>query len=85
MHGVRVPLVVSITGDVKNLQSRAKVLGGSNAGAATTILGAFYRYDSFSVAYNQKRTVEANGAGFTATTAIAHLVGVIEAMGYVSK
>jgi hypothetical protein len=85
LHGARVPLVVSVSGDVKNLQPRAKLLTGTNAGAATTFLGAFYRADSFNVAYNQKRTIEANGAGSTAAAAIAHLVGVIEAMGYVSK
>jgi hypothetical protein len=80
LHGARVPLVVSVSGDVENLQPRAKVLTGGNAGAATTILGAFYRYDSFNVVYNKKRTIEANGAGSTAAAAIAHLVGVLEAM-----
>jgi len=85
LHGLRVPVVVSVTGDVKNFQPRAKVLIGTTAGAATTILGAFYRYDSFSVTFNQKHTIEENGAGATAAAAIAHLAGVVEAMGYVSK
>jgi hypothetical protein len=53
-HGTRVPLVVSVTGNVQNVQSRAKVLIGTNAGAATI------------------------------DAAIAHLIGVLEAMGYVT-
>ena len=83
-HGTRVPLVVSVSGDVQNVQSRAKVLIGTNAGAATTILGAFYGQDTFTVKFDQKRTIEENGAGATVDAAIAHLVGVLEAMGYVT-
>jgi hypothetical protein len=85
LHGTEVPLVVSVTGDVKNIQARAKVLTGTTAGAATTILGAFYRQDSIKVKFDQKRTIEENGAGSTAAAAIAHVVGVLEAAGYVSK
>ena len=84
IHGTRVPLVVSVSGAVKNVQARAKVLIGTNAGAATTILGAFYGQDTFTVKFDQKHTIEENGGGATVDAAIAHLVGVLEAMGYVT-
>ncbi len=84
IHGTRVPLVVSISGDVKNVQARAKVLTGLHAGAATTILGAFYGQDSLTVKFDQKRTIEENGAGSTVDAAIAHVVGFLESKGYVT-
>src|SRR5262249_34451468 len=85
IHGVRVPVVISVIGDVKNTQDRAKVLVGSNAAGATTILGPLYRYDSFNVKLNSKETIAANGFGSTIDAVVAHLVGVVESMGYVSK
>ena len=83
VHGTRVPLVISVTGDVKNVQPRAKVLTGTNFGAATTLFGAFYNQDTFTVKFDQTRTIEENGAGSTVDAAIAHVVGFLESKGYV--
>jgi hypothetical protein len=85
MHGTEVPVVVSVSGTLKNVQPRAKTLVGTNASAATTIFGAYYNYDSFTVKYDQTLTVEANGGGSSVAVAMTHLVGLVEAMGYTSQ
>ncbi len=85
LHGVRVPVTISVIGDVKNVQDRAKALVGTNAAGATTILGPLYRFDAFNVKLNEKETIAANGFGSTIDAVVAHLVGVVESMGYVSK
>lgn len=85
IHGARVPLVISVTGAVKNVQPRAKVLTGVIAGAAVGLLGALSNYDGLTVKYDQQLTVEANGGNSSVDVAMAHLVGLVEAMGYVSK
>lgn len=85
IHGPQAPLVVSIAGTVKNIQPRAKVLTGTDAGAATTFLGAFYTCNTYKVAFDQKLTVQANGADDTVDSAMAQLVGLVEAMGYVAR
>jgi hypothetical protein len=84
-HGVRVPVVVSVTGAVKNMQPRAKILAGTVASAAVTFLGTYDNYDAFTVKYDQKLTIEANGGGSSVTSAMMHLVGLLEATGYISK
>jgi hypothetical protein len=85
LHGTEVPVIVSVSGTLKNVQPRAKTLIGTNASAATTFLGAYYNYDSFTVKYAQQLTVEANGGGSSVAIALAHLVGLVEAMGYSSE
>lgn len=84
-HGARVPVGVSMSGSVKNVQPRAKVLTGVVAGAAVGLLGAQSSYDAFSLKYQEKLTIEANGGNSSVDVAMAHLVGLVEAMGYVSK
>jgi hypothetical protein len=85
IHGARVPLVVSVTGNVKNIQPRAKTLTGVIAGSAVGLLGALSNYDGLTLKYDEKLTVEANGGNSSVDVAMAHLVGLVEAMGYVSK
>jgi hypothetical protein len=85
LHGPRVPVVIAVSGDTKVVQPRAKVLVGTNAGAATTILGAFYRFESYKLKLNEKLTIEANGGGSSVDVEMTHLVGVVEAMGFVEE
>jgi hypothetical protein len=85
LHGKQVPVIVSVSGTTKNVQPRAGTLTGTISGAAVTILGTIFNQDTFTVTFHQKRTVEANGGASTVDTTIQHLVGVIEALGYVSK
>jgi hypothetical protein len=85
LHGRQVPVVVSVSGLTKNVQPRAGTLTGTIAGAAVTILGTVFTQDTVAVTFHQKRTVEANGGASTVDTTIQHLVGVIEALGYVVK
>lgn len=85
LHGLEVPVAISVSGTTENVQPRAKVLTGTNAGAGVSILGGLYRCDIYKVTFNKKLTIEANGANDTVDTAMAHLVGLLEAAGYVSK
>jgi len=84
-HGARVPLVVSMSGSVKNLEPAAKTLSGVIAGAAVGLLGGQLGYDAYALKYEQKLTIEANGGNSSVDVAMAHLVGLVEAMGYVNK
>lgn len=70
---------------MKIVQPRAKKLVGTNAGAATTFLGAFYRYETYKPKLNEKLTIQANGSGSNVDQATANLVGIVEAMGFVEK
>lgn len=85
LHGLQVPVTIAVNGDAKIVQPRAKLLTGHVAGAATTILGAFYSEDQYTVKLDVKRTVQANGAGQSVDAAMAQLVGEIEAAGFVEK
>ena len=85
LHGPRVPVTIAVIGATKQVQPRAKTLVGSDAGAATTFLGGIYRYDSYKLKLSEKLTVEANGGGSTVDQEMTHLVGVVEAMGFVEK
>jgi hypothetical protein len=85
LHGRQIPVIVSVSGTTKNVQPRAGKLTGTIAGAAVTLFGPLFNQDTFAVTFNQKRTVEANGGASTVDATIQQLVGVIEALGYVSK
>lgn len=85
LHGTRVPATIGVVGDTKIVQPRAKKLVGASTGSATTIFGAFYRYETYKLKLNEKLTIQANGSGSTADQATANLVGVVEAMGFAQK
>lgn len=85
LHGPRVPATIGVVGNTKIVQPRAKKLVGSNAGGATTFLGAYYRYETYKLKLNEKLTIQANGSSSTVDQAIANLVGIVEAMGFVEK
>ena len=85
LHGLQVPVTIAVNGDTKIVQPRAKLLTGHVAGAATTILGAYYSEDEYTVKLDGKHTIQANGAGQTVDAAMAQLVGEIEAAGFVEK